>query len=74
MEAGGTGTLGQQVIVDQWRVLGGPGVSLQEAGKGSHGLLELVSWNWSLKIKLILAHCCKIREHRKLFLKRKYNP
>lgn len=46
----------------------------EEAGKGSGGLTEFVSWNCSLKIKVRLAYCCKMREHRKLFSKRKYNP
>lgn len=48
--------------------------SSEEAGKGSGGLTEFVSWNCSLKIKVRLAYCCKIREHRKLFSKRKYSP
>lgn len=67
LEAGGAGMWRQQVVLcgsEGWK----------EAGRGSCGLTDLVSLSRSLKIKVRLAHCCKIREHRKLFLKRKYNP
>lgn len=60
-EPGCAGMLRQQVVlcgsVEGWK----------EAEKGSCGLVNLVSLNRSLKIKVRLAHCCKIREHRKLF-------
>lgn len=54
-------------MLRQQVVLCGSVEGWEEAGRGSCGLMDLVSLNWSLKIKVRLAHCCKIREHRKLF-------
>lgn len=72
-EAGYTRVSGQQVVL-YCSVFGGLGGMARRRLKrevmASHSLFPRIS----LKIKVRLAHCCTIREHRKLFLKRKYNP
>lgn len=66
------GMLGQQIILcgsvegSWWAGRYGS----EEAGKESGGLTEFVSWNCSLKIKVRLAYCCKMRETQEIIFKK----